>query len=150
MLLHINQLLGRGSGTIKNKTSFARQRSANGEEEEGIFCRAGWLNYRKLMEALEGVFYRAGWLNYRKLMEALFSKRLLQRLYNEEERLCVDALWYLHLSPASRKRQRKGIPVSGSVTGERYSWGKQMQELGPPDCDSLKMGTVKCDEPSVP
>jgi hypothetical protein len=36
---------------------------------------------------------------------------------------CGGGLEYLHRSPASRKRRRKGNPVPGGITGSPCSWG---------------------------
>jgi hypothetical protein len=39
------------------------------------------------------------------------------------ESVCGGGLEYLHLSPASRKRRRKGNPVPGGITEPPCSWG---------------------------
>jgi hypothetical protein len=36
--------------------------------------------------------------------------------------LCVGGVEYLHRSPASRRRRRKGNPVPGGITGPPCSW----------------------------
>jgi hypothetical protein len=51
---------------------------------------------------------------------------------------------YLHRSPASRKRRRKGNPVPVDINGPPYSWGIQIREPGPPVWGSLESKTVKC------
>jgi hypothetical protein len=41
----------------------------------------------------------------------------------EPSYLCGSGVEYLHLSPASRRRLRKGNPVLGGITGPPCSWG---------------------------
>jgi hypothetical protein len=41
-------------------------------------------------------------------------------------------LAYLHCNLASRRRRRKGNPVSGSITGPPCHWGTQIQGPVPP------------------
>jgi hypothetical protein len=50
---------------------------------------------------------------------------------------------YLHRSPASRRRGRKGNPVPGGLTGPTYSWGIKIRVPGPPGWGSLEYETVK-------
>jgi hypothetical protein len=47
-------------------------------------------------------------------------------------------LEYLHRSPDSRKRRRKGNPVPGGITGRPCSWGIQIREPGPQGSGSLR------------
>jgi hypothetical protein len=42
---------------------------------------------------------------------------------NSQLNLCGGGLEYIHCSPASRKRRRKGNPVSGGISGPPCSWG---------------------------
>jgi hypothetical protein len=58
-----------------------------------------------------------------------FSVRSEPSLYNENKwdkmvsLQCGGGFEYLHRSPASRRRRRKGNPVSGGITGPACSWG---------------------------
>jgi hypothetical protein len=47
---------------------------------------------------------------------------------------CGGGLEYLHRSPASRIRRRKGNPVPGNITGPLGHWGtyRYIKEPGPP------------------
>jgi hypothetical protein len=76
-------------------------------------------------------------------------------LTEEKLWLCSDMFWmrefpcgggvqYLHRSPASRRRRRKGNPVPGGIIGLPCSWGIWIRGLGPPGWGSLESGTVKC------
>jgi hypothetical protein len=66
---------------------------------------------------------------------------LLRRSKNEFLWSMVE---YLHRSPASGKRRRKGNPVPGGITGPPCSWGISIQGPGPPCWGSLESETVKC------
>jgi hypothetical protein len=59
--------------------------------------------------------------------------------------LSGGGLEYLHCSPASCKRQQKGKcnPMPRGATGLPCSWGKLIQEPGPPDWGSLNIETIK-------
>jgi hypothetical protein len=52
--------------------------------------------------------------------------------------LCGGAIEYLHRSPSSRKRRRKGIPVPGGISGPPCSWGILIRGPGPPGLGVLK------------
>jgi hypothetical protein len=54
-----------------------------------------------------------------------FSVLSVPRLYNVEQ-LRFE---YVHRSPASRRRRRKGNPVPGSITGPRCSVGYKCGDL---------------------
>jgi hypothetical protein len=43
--------------------------------------------------------------------------------------LCAGGLEYLHLSPASRRRRRKGRPVPEGITGPPCHWGYKYRGL---------------------
>jgi hypothetical protein len=57
-----------------------------------------------------------------ELLEAVLSVRSVPKLYNQGQ-LPLGGFEYLHRSPASRRRRRKGNPVPGSITGTSCSWG---------------------------
>jgi hypothetical protein len=57
---------------------------------------------------------------------------------------CGGRVQYLHRSPTSRRRQQKGDPVPGGITGSPCSWGTYIQGSGPPEWGSLDFETVKC------
>jgi hypothetical protein len=63
------------------------------------------------------------------LLEMVLSTRSVQRSYKEDtwgNRVsdpCGGGIKYLHRSPASRKRRRKGNPVPGGITGPPCSSG---------------------------
>jgi hypothetical protein len=50
---------------------------------------------------------------------------------------------YLHRSPASRRRRRKGNPVPGGVTGPPCSWGILIRGPNPPGWGGLESEAVK-------
>jgi hypothetical protein len=57
---------------------------------------------------------------------------------------CGGGVEYLHRSPASRRRRRKGNPVPGDINGPPCSWGIYVREPVPPGWGSLEFETVKC------
>jgi hypothetical protein len=62
---------------------------------------------------------------------------------NQIKTPCEDGLEYLHSSPASCRRRRKGNPVSGSITGPPCSWGDINTGTWPSRLGSLEFETVK-------
>jgi hypothetical protein len=62
-----------------------------------------------------------------------FLYNLLYRIvYIRMSSTCRCGLEYLHRSPASRRRRRKGNPVPKGITGPPCHWGTYMQGPGPP------------------
>jgi hypothetical protein len=59
---------------------------------------------------------------------------------------CGGGVEYHHRSPASRRRQRKGNPMSGDITGPPCAWGIYVRGPGPPGWGGggFKPETVKC------
>jgi hypothetical protein len=55
----------------------------------------------------------------------------------------IGGFKYLHRSPASRRRRRKGNPVPGGITGPLCSWERYILGHGPPGWGSLESETVK-------
>jgi hypothetical protein len=51
---------------------------------------------------------------------------------------------YLHSSPASRRRRRKGNPVPGVITGHPVPGGNRYGDLALQVWESLEPETVKC------
>jgi hypothetical protein len=60
---------------------------------------------------------------------AVFYMRSVPGLYEEDQMdredqvPCGGGVEYLHRSPASRRRRRKGNPVPGGITGPPCLWG---------------------------
>jgi hypothetical protein len=73
----------------------------------------------------------------------VFSKRSVPRCYKEDNwsNLCGGGVEYLHRSPASRRRRRKGNPVTGGTTWPRCSWGIWIRGRGPSGWGSLESGS---------
>jgi hypothetical protein len=57
---------------------------------------------------------------------------------------CGGGVEYLHRIAASRRRRRKGNPVSGGMTGPPCFWRIWIRGPGPPGWGSLESETVKC------
>jgi hypothetical protein len=84
--------------------------------------------------------------------ETVFSMSFVPKCYKqgqsssgfEVEKPCGGGFRYLHRSPASRRRRRKGNPVPGGISRPHCSWGP-----GPPGCGSLEYETVKCGHESA-
>jgi hypothetical protein len=61
---------------------------------------------------------------------------------------CGGGLEYLHRCPASRKRQQKGNPVPGGITGPPCSWGYKYGNLalqvGGVSNETVKYGREFC------
>jgi hypothetical protein len=64
-----------------------------------------------------------------ELLETVFSMWSNPRLYSKGRQgnlvncQCGGRFKYLHCSPASHRRQWKGKPVPGGITGPPYFWG---------------------------
>jgi hypothetical protein len=86
------------------------------------------------------------------LLETMFHIRSVQSCYQRREFRygrrwwlpCGGGVEYLHRSPASRTKRRKGNPVPGGITGPPRSWAIKIRGPGPPGWESLKSERVKC------
>jgi hypothetical protein len=67
-----------------------------------------------------------------------------QNWFQNRDNPCGGVAEYLHRSPASLRRRRKGNPVPGGITGPPCSWGMYVWGPGPPGWRSLESQTVKC------
>jgi hypothetical protein len=85
-------------------------------------------------------------------LEIVFSMQSIPRLYTyigaerdcEWESIpCGGGIEYLHRSPASGRRQRKGNPVPGGITRPPSSWEIQIRGSGPTGWGSLEFETVQ-------
>jgi hypothetical protein len=65
-------------------------------------------------------------------------------IFSNESIPCGGGFEYLHRSPASRRRRRKGNSIAGVITMPPCSWEIQTQGPGRPDWGSLESERVKC------
>jgi hypothetical protein len=71
------------------------------------------------------------------LLSCLFGAIPEGYIYRDLSLQVGGGLEYLHRSPASRKRRRKGNPVPEGLAGPPCSWGIWIREPGPPGWGSL-------------
>jgi hypothetical protein len=64
------------------------------------------------------------------------------RLVHKEEVQCGGGFEYLHRSPASRRKWRRGNPVPGGITGPPCSRGILIQGSVPPGWENLESEAV--------
>jgi hypothetical protein len=76
------------------------------------------------------------------------SKLLLLLLLGSWEPPREGGFEYLHRSPTSHRRRRKGNPVPGGISGPPCSWGISIRGPGPPGLGSLESETVTCGQES--